>query len=227
MSSTDGNLPALEDLIAKYGDSSNTTWVEDKFKVWRHEPTGAAVGYAPSVHSYCIIWGNPLCEHSQYPEVVDAFLQWAEEQQYKPIWACVNQEVEKILAKTKGWRAVVCVQEDILDPTKVNPEENKEVRKHIRAAQKKGCKIIEEEGEPSDEIKKEIDVVIKEWKAHRRGTQVHATNIEPWRDIQHRRYFYARDAEGKVCIIWRGELHSLRLTLDFTHRLSVSSSWRE
>lgn len=227
MSGAEGNLPALEDLIAKYGDSSNTTWVEDKFKVWRHEPTGAAVGYAPSAHSFCIVWGNPLCDHSQYPEVIDAFLQWAEEQQYRPIWACVNQEVEKILAKTKGWRAVMCVQEDILDPTKVNPEENKEVRKHIRAAQKEGCRIIEEEGEPSDEIKKEIDVVIKEWKAHRRGTQVHATNIEPWRDIQHRRYFYARDTEGKVCTLWRGELRSLRLTLDFTRRLSASSFWRE
>ena len=191
-------LPLLEDLIAKHGDSSNTTWIEDKFKVWRHDSTGAAVGYAPSDHNYCIIWGNPLCEHSQYIEAVDAFLQFTQALNYKPIWACVSEEVEKILTQDKGWRAVMCVQEDALDPTTVDPEQNKEVRKHIRAAQKKGCKIMEEDGEPADEVKKEIDQVIKEWKAHRRGTQVHVTNVEPWRDIQHRRYFYARDAEGKV-----------------------------
>lgn len=194
------SLPSLEELIAKYGDSSNTTWVEDKFQVWRHDPTGAAIGYAVSEHNYCIIWGNPLCEHSQYTEVVDAFLQWAESQGYKPIWSCANEDIEKILAQNKGWRAVMAVQEDGLDPTKVNPEENKEVRKHIRGAERKGCKIIEEDGEPSDEVKKEIDAVIQSWKANRKGTQVHTTNVEPWRDTEHRRYFYARDAEGKVRI---------------------------
>lgn len=206
---TNGHMPVLEDLISKYGDSSNTTWVEDKFKVWRHDSTGAAIGYAPSEHNYCIIWGNPLCEKSQYPEVVDVFLQWAEQNRYKPVWTCVNEEMEKLLAKDKGWRAVMCIHEDVLDPTKVNPEQNKEVRKHIRAAQKKGCKIIEEDGEPADEVKKEIDEVIKQWKANRTGTQVHTTNVEPWRDTEHRRYFYARDAEGKV----RAEFSSWALSI--------------
>ena len=194
---TNASLPSLEDLIAKYGDSSNTTWIEDKFQIWRHDPTGAAIGYAPSDHDYCIIWGNPLCERSQYPEVVDAFLRWMEEKRYKPIWTCLNEDMEKALAKDRDWRAVLCVQEDVLDPNKVDPEQNKEVRKHIRGAQRKGCQIFEEE-EPSDDVKREIDGVVSEWKANRKGTQVHTTNVEPWRDTGHRRYFYARDNSGKV-----------------------------
>ena len=132
------DLPKLEDLIAKYGDSSNTTWVEEKFSVWRHPPTGAAIGYAYSNDDYCIIWGNPLCESEQYNEVVDTFLHWLEKQGKKPIWSCCNREIERILTQEKEWRAVMCVQEDALDPTKVEPEKNKEVRKHIRVAEKKG-----------------------------------------------------------------------------------------
>ena len=193
-------MPTLEDLIAKYGDSSNTTWVEDKFKVWRHEHTGAAQGYAVS-HKYCITWGNPLCEVSQYPEVASAFLQFVNEQGWKPIWACANDALEKYLALERNWRAVMCVQEDGLDPTKSHPEENKEVRKHIRAAEKKGCRIIEEHGVPNEEVRKEIDEVIKIWKAGRKGPQVHTTNVEPWRDTEHRKYFYARNAEGKVSFV--------------------------
>jgi len=197
-STSSKQMPPLEDLIAKYGDSSNTTWVEDKFIVWRHEPTGAAVGYVLSENGYAILWGNPLCEHSQYPEVASAFLDFIEKEGHNPIWTCVNKDLEQYLAKECGWRAIFCVQEDNLDPTKVNPEENKEVRKHIRGAQKKGCKIFEDKDEPSNEVKKEIDEVIMEWKKNRKGTQVHATNVEPWRDTEHRRYFYARDAEGKI-----------------------------
>lgn len=191
------DLPSIEDLIAKYGDSSNTTWIEEKFQVWRHTTTGAAQGYAIS-QEYCIIWGNPLCERTQYPEVAKAFLDWANGEGHKPVWVCANKEMEQLLCNDFGWRAVMCVQEDGLDPTKSNPEANKEVRKHIRGAENKGCKIVVEPGEPSDEVKKEIDEVIANWKQGRRGTQVHATNVEPWRDIEHRRYFYARNAENKI-----------------------------
>ena len=192
------SMPALEDLIVQYGDSTNTTWIEDKFSVWRHENTGAAIGYALSEYSYCIIWGNPLCEKSQYTQVAGAFIEFCEKSGYKPVWVCVDEDMEKYLAKERGWRAVTCIQEDGLNPTKTDPEKSKEVRKHIRGAQKKGCVVIEVEGEPSDEIKNEIDRVIAEWKKNRNGTQIHMTNVEPWRDIEHRRYFYARDADGKV-----------------------------
>ena len=189
---------ALEELIAKHGDSSSTTWVEDKFTVWRHDLTGAAIGYALSEQDYIIVWGNPLCEKSQYRAVVDAFLAWVTMQGYKPIWACCNVELETILAKERGWRAVMCIQEDGLDPMITEPEKNKEVRKHIRGAQRKGCYVIEEDGVPPDDVKREIDEVIQEWKKGRKGTQVHTTNVEPWRDTEHRRYFYARNADGKV-----------------------------
>ncbi|KAI5116810.1 hypothetical protein M0805_007091 [Coniferiporia weirii] len=201
-SNANNQPPSLGELIVKYGDSSNTTWVEDKFSIWRHLPTGAAIGYAlsngDSDRTFCIIWGSPLCEHAQISDVVNSFLAWLENEGHSPIWACVGGEVERVLAEDRGWHAVMCIQDDALDPTRANPEQNKEVRKHIRKAQRAGCTIVVEDSEPSDEIKREIDEVIKAWKASRRGTQVHTTNVEPWRDTEHRRYFYARDAEGKI-----------------------------
>ncbi|THH04884.1 hypothetical protein EW145_g5201 [Phellinidium pouzarii] len=195
-------LPPIEDLIAKYGDSSNTTMIEEKFSVWRHPHTGAAIGYSlsnpDSKHTYCIVWGTPLCEPSQVQEVIGAFLAWVKEQDYAPIWSCADNEVERVLTERHSWRAIMCVQEDALDPTRANPEQNKEVRKHIRKAQRAGCTIVEEDGVPSDEIQREIDSLIEEWKENRKGTQVHTTDVKPWRDIAHRKYFYSRDAEGKI-----------------------------
>ena len=221
---------------------SNTTWVEDKFSVWRHPATGAAIGFAlpnskrgppgdaglgfapepaaknsfesqqsmidsnqPKINgnghdrkSFLIAWGNPLCEGRQLKEVVSTFLKWCEREGFSPIWCCVSDPTERVLAEELGWRAVCCIQEDVLDPRRAEPEKNKEVRRHIRGAQRAGCRIIEEDGVPNEKVRREIDKLIQEWKTSRKGTQVHTTNVEPWRDTEHRKYFYSRDADGKV-----------------------------
>jgi len=197
---TSHNLTPLVDLIAQYGDSSNTTWIEEKFSVWRHPPTHAAVGFAQS-GDYCIIWGSPLCPREHYPLVVDAFLAWCKHEKLKPIWSCANSDLEHLLVKDLDWRAVMCVQDDILDPSKVDPATNKEVRKHIKAAQKAGFSIVELDAAPQESVRKEIDAVIEAWRAGRKGTQVHATNVVPWDDIEHRKYFYAKDRAGKICAL--------------------------
>jgi aspartyl-tRNA synthetase len=40
--------PELVDLLAKYGNSTSTAWIDPGYKIWRHERTGAAVGYIDS-----------------------------------------------------------------------------------------------------------------------------------------------------------------------------------
>ena len=40
--------PDLTELIADYGDSTNTAWTDPGYKIWRYQKTGAAVGYIPS-----------------------------------------------------------------------------------------------------------------------------------------------------------------------------------
>lgn len=60
-------FPALEKLIANYGDASNTSWLDDRYRIWRHEDTGAAIGYVP-MDQFAVIVGNPLCDKSQQQE---------------------------------------------------------------------------------------------------------------------------------------------------------------
>ncbi|KAL8723633.1 MAG: hypothetical protein Q9225_000076 [Loekoesia sp. 1 TL-2023] len=57
-------LPPLEELIANYGDASNTSWLDGRYQVWRHEQAGAAIGYVPQDH-FAIVVGEPLCDKSQ------------------------------------------------------------------------------------------------------------------------------------------------------------------
>ncbi len=190
-------LPSLEKLIANYGDASNTSWLDDRYHVWRHEATGAAVGYA-SESGYAIILGNPLCDQRQYLLVIVDFLRELKASHLRPLWLLVDKEVEEILGGKLGWRTMSCVAEE-----RVGPESTQTVMKKRRQAEEAGIRIHElglGEEVPMD-LRKKCDKRIEDWKASRQGTQVHITEVRPWIDLEHRRFVWAETADGDVAAL--------------------------
>ena len=189
----------LLQLIAKYGDATNTSWIDPAWTVWRDRKTGAAVGYIPQ-NGFAVTFGNPLCEPKQIPAVVRAYLDYLSNEKLKPVWCCVDAETEKVLANEFGWSALTAVAEERINPTEVDPEKHdRNLRKKLHRAEKSGVKLIDVEGLVDLEVKKEIDERVEDWKRGRKGTQIHLTSVRPWDDEVHRKYFYARDAEGRIC----------------------------
>ncbi|KAI0070719.1 aspartyl-tRNA synthetase, cytoplasmic [Panus rudis PR-1116 ss-1] len=198
-----GDLPPLENLIAKYGDATNTSWVDPAWTVWRDQATGAAVGYIP-MNGFAVIFGNPLCEPKQLPRVIRAFLSYitSDPHNLKPVWCCVSRETEKYLADELGWSAVIAVAEERVNPTEVDPaSQDKTVRRKIHRAEREGVKVHEVDGVPDSELRERIEERCKEWSANRKGTQVHLTGVRPFDDAVHRKYFYATDKDGKICAL--------------------------
>lgn len=184
-------LPPVEKLIANYGDASNTSWLDERFTIWRH-PSGAAVGYVRQ-EKFAMITGDPLCDASQYKEVCMAFIKFiSSELRLVPVWMLVSFEVQKILAKQMGWRTLSCTEEQ-----RVNTDK--------RFSSVDGAKLrrVEREGVKIHEVKADADFMkrteqgIQSWKSSRKGRQVHMTEVRPWIDIEHRRYF-AAEKDGKV-----------------------------
>ncbi|KAL6718633.1 aspartate--tRNA ligase dps1 [Lecanora helva] len=187
-------LQALEDLIANYGDSTNTSWTDDRFRIWRDMSTGAAVSWVP-VHGHAILPGNPLCDPTQYTKVASTFLKWLKKQHHdlKPIWVLVGHEMEEVLGTKFGWKTFTCAADERIDATHNPAEKDHDIARKIRHAEKEGIKIREfAEGEPIPaELRAQCDDRIKEWQANRKGKQIHISEINPWRDMQHRRYFFS------------------------------------
>ncbi|OBZ67021.1 Aspartate--tRNA ligase, cytoplasmic [Grifola frondosa] len=196
-----GDLPPLENLIAKYGDATNTSWTDPSWTIWRDPATGAAVGYIPQ-NGFAVTFGNPLCAPAQIPRVVKAYLAHVHEQGLKPVWCCIDKETERYLAEELGWAAIVAVAEERIRPTAADPaEHDKTVRRKIHRAEREGVKIVEVEGEMEPHVKVAIEVRCKEWEAQRHGTQIHLTGVRPFDDMQHRKYFYATDKDQKICAL--------------------------
>lgn len=193
----------LEKLIANYGDASNTSWLEDRMKIWRDPFTGAAVGYFPQ-DSFAITIGDPLCHTQQYVKTIAAYLQFLKkEANLKPLWLLIGEEGSDVLADRFNWRTFSVTAEQRVNPATAAASHDADVQRKIRHAEKEGIKIVDiPNGKPvSDDVKEKVDQRVKDWLANRKGKQVHLTDIHPWRDMEHRSYHYAITPDGTIAAI--------------------------
>ncbi|KAM3494422.1 hypothetical protein MY3957_002293 [Beauveria namnaoensis] len=183
--------PSIEKLIANYGDASNTSWLDERFIIWRH-PTGAAVGYVRQ-GKFAMVTGDPLCDASQYKTIATAFIKYVTtELHLVPIWMLVSFDVQKILGHDLGWRTLSCTEEQRVNADKIAANND---GPKARRVEREGVKVHEVKAD--DDFIRRADPAIEAWKSNRKGKQVHLTEVRPWVDKEHRRYF-AAEKDGKV-----------------------------
>ncbi|EGN92755.1 hypothetical protein SERLA73DRAFT_116865 [Serpula lacrymans var. lacrymans S7.3] len=210
--------PDLPDLIAKYGSSTSTAWLEtDRYSLWSpshpiHQSEFTPVQGYLHKHGWLFAWGSPLVSHpSALKPTVDAFLTWVQSLQIelKPVWCCVDSRLEALLADM-GWATVSCISEDVVDPEHLleltsddakgkegGASVVKDLKKNLRRADKDNVIVEEMQKETwSHEDKSEVDKGVEAWKKSRSGIQIASTSFLPWLDYQHRRYWVARQ-DGK------------------------------
>ncbi|KAI9663672.1 MAG: hypothetical protein M1821_007162 [Bathelium mastoideum] len=199
----------LEQLIANYGDASNTSWLEPRIQVWRDDNTGAAVGFCPMDH-FAITVGDPLCHVSQYTKTIAGYLRFiSKERHLKPLWLLAGPDAEEVLATRFNWRTFSVAAEQRLDPSTNPAAHEHDVQRKIRHAEKEGVKIHDYpiDSPPSEDLRKKIDGRIQDWLNNRKGKQVHLTDVHPWQDIEHRQYHTATDKDGQiVCFVVMAQL---------------------
>jgi ergosteryl-3beta-O-L-aspartate synthase len=140
---TKGRLPPLENIIANYGDTTNTSWMDERFEVWRDANTEAVIAFV-RVHTHAIIAGNPLCDIKQYTDVIGAFLRWLMNTTHlKPIFVLVSQEVEEVLGTEFSWKSLSCTAERRVDLTHDGHTTSEEVDRKIRHAKSVGVKVVD------------------------------------------------------------------------------------
>lgn len=194
------DFQSIEQLIANYGDATNTSWLEPRTEIWRDEFTGAAVGFVP-MDGYAITVGDPLCHPSQYVKTMTGYLKYIKkERSLKPLWLLVGREAEETLATKFNWRTFSVVAEQRVDPSNNAALNDSDVQRKIRRAEREGVKILDFPigSPPDEEMRNKVDARVQDWLNNRKGRQVHLTNIRPWQDVEHRQYHVAQTADGTI-----------------------------
>ncbi|ORX37091.1 hypothetical protein BD324DRAFT_579856 [Kockovaella imperatae] len=201
LSYSPSHLPVIEDLIANYGDATNTSWLDDKFLVWRHETNGAAVGYSAR-KKMVIMAGDPLCEKDQYESVINNFLEFLSKHiNLSPAWLLVSDQVQEILSTKHGWRSLACTEEQRLDENQrhTHADDQRDRKHEARRLDRQGVSIHSFDPTDDEDCISRINNRIREWQDARASgaKQVHLTDIAPWQDQKHRRYFLAESTDQR------------------------------
>lgn len=220
-------LQPIEKLIANYGDAANTSWLDARYQIYRHPSTGAAQGFI--IHDkHAIAVGSPLCAKSQYPQVISAYLQYLKDEHkgIKPLWMIASKEVEEYVGEKFQWRTLACIAEERANPRDNPASKDKDLDRKTRHAEKEGIKMIAlpPNQDVPETLRKQIDDRIQDWKAGRKGQQVHLTEIRPWVDMPHRRYHYAVSSDNQTihAIVVLHQLspqhgYQVKFSLEFPH----------
>lgn len=82
------------------------------------------------------------------------------------------------------WSCVGVAQEQRVDPVSLASQgDEKSVRQKIHRAEREGVKVEEKEGNLTEEEQEEVAERIKDWQAHRHGTQVYTAGLRPFDGI--------------------------------------------
>ncbi|BGP16012.1 hypothetical protein JCM10213_005437 [Rhodosporidiobolus nylandii] len=201
----------LPPLIAKYGSSLSTAWLEERYAVWKgpqHTHSNPRVQGYLSRGKFYFAWGPPICRQDETTRhsVAEEFVNWARKDKKKRVvYCCVDTQFAEMLGTQFDWSVLACVKEDVLQPD-IKKLDNKEVRHNVRRADKHHVKYEElhlkaPNWMPPEDLKNEIEDGLERWKANRHGTQIAAAGLLPWLDAPHRRYFLARDEHKKIVSI--------------------------
>ncbi|TEB32662.1 hypothetical protein FA13DRAFT_1763765 [Coprinellus micaceus] len=194
----DFDKSTIADLVATYGSSSTTAWLEfERYKIW--SPSIPIPESRVPPHGWLFAWGNPLVSSpSALAPTAKEFVKFAEENELHPVFACVDSQLEEILGEQLGWRTVSCIYEDYIDPAHLIeltlPENKGQEGQHAVKDLKKNLMRAEKYNVVD---KRAIEQGVEDWKKSRSGIQIASTTLQPWLDQEHRRYWVARQ-EGEI-----------------------------
>jgi hypothetical protein len=186
-----GEKAGIAELIAQYGSSSATSWLEfARYKIWRPSVPIPQSSFPP-VQGYLrsdpfvFAWGNPIVSDPAALEAtVAAFIDWAKSQKLRPIWLCVDGRMEQVLGAEGskfGWSTLSCIVEDFLDPRSVvelahshgGGSEVKDFKKNLRRAERENVQVREVHPDQwTDAMKRQVEEGISGWKKSKTGIQI-------------------------------------------------------
>ncbi|KAH9060614.1 hypothetical protein EDB87DRAFT_1615589 [Lactarius vividus] len=221
-----GDKAGIAELIAQYGSSSATSWLEfARYKIWRPSVPIPQSSFPP-VQGYLrsdpfvFAWGNPIVSDPAALEATcAAFIGWAKSQKLRPIWLCVDGQMEQVLGgqgSKFAWSTLSCIVEDFLDPRSVvelahsrgGGSEVKDFKKNLRRAERENVRVREVQPDQwTDAMKHQVEEGIVNWKKSKTGIQIASTSFQPWLDFEHRRYWIAEKDSNIVALLVLARIH--------------------
>ncbi|KAI9432301.1 hypothetical protein F5148DRAFT_1310037, partial [Russula earlei] len=155
-----GGKAGIADLIAQYGSSPATSWLESgRYKIWHPDDPIPQSSFPP------------------FKAISDPILMF-----------CMGQ-VEQVLGAQGsqfGWSTLSCIVEDFLDPRSVvelahshgGGSEVKDFKKNLRRAEREDVQVREVQPDQwTDTMRRQVEQGIASWKKSKSGIQIASVSL--------------------------------------------------
>jgi lysylphosphatidylglycerol synthetase-like protein (DUF2156 family) len=151
------------------------------------------IGYRVESSS-AVVYGDPVCEQSNWPDLIQAFHSHCQKQGLNPIYVSTTDRFTK-WAMRNGFGASVGFGEELVldphcDPRKPKGDNGHVVRRKVKHALKEGVEVAEYLSE-DEKLEKAIEEAGAAWLQSRHGPQIYVAHVHLFKDPQGKRWFYA------------------------------------
>lgn len=181
------------DLLRRFGTPSVDAILDATTEIFSDPHIEGIIGYRPK-SNYYIVYGDPIATEENKKALATAFHKHCEEQKKHIIYIGSSESFSKWAIKNIC-SALITFGETLyynpqVDPMEQTGSHGKLVRQKAHHASKENVKVTEYKGN-DPKLEESLIEVGNQWLKHRKGLQIHISQLRLFEDRISKRWFYA------------------------------------
>lgn len=190
-------------LVRKWGGMNSDGILDLSCKFFLLPEIEGMIGYRVE-SGHAIVFGEPLCSHTDKAKISKAFQNHCEAQKWGVVYTMVSKSFADWSLENLSCVSVEFGEKFILNPL-INPLDSPGpngvlVRKKVRQAHKNKI-YIQEYLKPDPSIEAKIEKAAELWLQARKGPQIYLSQIRLFHDKKGKRWFYAQHEDNIVGLL--------------------------
>lgn len=190
--------------VRKWGGSTADGILDPASFIFRIPEIDGLIGYR-SENGCAIVFGDPVCSHTQIKNLIEAFHDYCEKKDLKIVYLIVSEWFAMWLFQNGYCKTLIEYGEELIldphdDPRKKKGPNARLVRRKVNHALNEGI-LVKEYIPFDDQIEKEIVNVGDGWLKARKGPQIYFSQVQLFEHRDGKRWFYAEKNGQMVGIV--------------------------
>lgn len=186
-------MNSVQGLVQKLGGAASEVILDSPCLFFRIPTIEGVIGYR--IESGCaVVFGDPICEFQDMPELAKSFKIFCDQKGLKIIYIIASEQFKNWAIQNHCKVSVEVGEEVILDPyadPRLGPK-GRRLRNRLTYAQKNGLEVHEYISSDS-ELEKALQEIATTWVKARKGPQLYLSHLNFFNNKAGKRWFYIED----------------------------------
>lgn len=200
---TESDMQRARRLVLKYGQNPASYLTLEKDKLLYFGTSVEGVLPYGIVQSTVVVNGDPVCAAEDFPALLKEFTEFCRRSRHGLVFLSVTDRFLDVY-RAQGFGLVKCGEEARFDLSvyEISGKKGAKMRMNVNHAERAGIRVSEyrPREKRNAEIEEAMNRITEEWLSDKKsGLLTFTMGTADLKRPMDRRYFYATDADGKIC----------------------------